>query len=100
DATKDDRPPVAVGKWKFAVCVVGANCDARQRHEVAREEEVWRNPRVHTGSKGVVGLRQDVSDREERGNEQRDTDRRRLEVLTDAVALQAEIRDAGGQERE
>jgi hypothetical protein len=100
DATNDDGPPAAVGEWKVAVCVVGAKCDAGQGREVAREKEVRRNPRVHTRSKGVVGLRQDVRDRQERGDEQRGTDRRGLEVLTDAVALQAEIRDAGGHERE
>jgi len=100
DATRDDRPPTAIREGQLTIGEVSAESDTGQGCEVAGEEEIRGDARVQARRAGVIGLRQDVAGRQQRGHPERHADGRRLEVLAHPVALQAEIADASGHQHE
>src|SRR5205823_409037 len=67
---------------------------------IAQEEEVRRDARVHAGSARVIGLGENVGEREERGEPEGAPHPRRTDVLAQPVALETEIADAHRHQRE
>src|SRR5262249_4319789 len=99
-ATGDDRPPTAIREGHLTIGEVSAESDTGQGCEVAGEEEIRGDARVQARRARVIRLRQNVAGRQQRGHPERHADGRRLEVLADPMALQAEIADAGGHQHE
>ena len=95
-----DPDPRAIAQPELAVAVVGGQSEADQREEVAQEEKVRRDPGVDAGGAGVVGLGKDVGEREEPRHPEGHPEHGRLDVLAQAVALQAEVGHADRHERE
>ena len=69
------------------VAVVGRQREAGQHEEIAQEEKVRRDSGVDARCAGVVGLGEDVGDREEPGHPEGHAEHGRLGVLAQAVTL-------------
>ena len=79
---------------------MGSQANAGQSGQIAEEEEVRGDARIHPGSARVVRLGEDVGQREERGQPERGSHSRRPDVLAEPVALEAEVADTDRHECE
>ena len=95
-----DPEPAAVPQRQAALARMRGQADARQSGQVAEEEEVRRDARVDAGIRRIVGLGGDVGEREQRRQPQRAAHAGRAHVLAQAMALEAEIADAGRHQGE
>ena len=95
-----DGEPAAARQRKAALTTVRGQADAGQAREVAEEEEVRRDARVDPGVRRIVGLGEDVRQREQRGQPQRGAHAGGPGVLAQTVTLETQITDANGHQCE
>ena len=76
------------------IAVVRRQTDAEETHQIAQKEEVRGHSGIHSRRLRVVGLRQDVCERQEGGQPEHDAHRGRPDVLPQAMSLEAEITHA------
>ena len=79
---------------------MGSQANAGQSGQIAEEEEVRGDARIHPGSAWVVRLGEDVGQRQKRGQPEGGSQSRRPDVLAEPVALEAEVADTDRHERE
>ena len=92
--------PRAFGEREGALAEVPGKTDAGEAGQVAQKEEVGRDAGVDTGVRGIVRLSEDMGQREQRRQPQRDSHARRPEILPQPVTLETEIADAHRDQRE
>ena len=104
-AAQDNHPGAdgelaAARQREAALATVRGQADADQAGEVAEEKEVWRDARVDAGVGRIVGLGEDVRQRQQRGQPQGRPQARGSRVLAQPVTLETQIADPDGHQRE